>query len=286
VLYHWNMSLVPCVQENVMKATKEKAVIGRFRAAIEPEQLWYVADARIRTKAAADSAIELARWIETRREGDSEPGEQALFSGMHTCAYHAARRRRARPITQSERDAWSQRWQIIREYIVERNLGLVYSMISRFTSSNVDEDDLLSDALFGLTRAVDRFDPWRGFKFSTYACNVIARALMRRGRQESNYRRLFPVQHDISFERPDSTPDSQTELYVERLHRALHDNLGALTDLESSILSQRFPTERGERLTFKEIGDAIGLSKERVRQIQNIALNKLREVLSEDPVLK
>jgi RNA polymerase primary sigma factor len=263
-----------------------KGQIANFTASVDPEQLWYVSDRRIRTNGAADDATRIAQWIEVRREGEPGPNEQELFIAMHTCAYRAVRRPKRQPISEHERQVWTRRWQVIRSYIVERNLGLVYSMISRFTSSNVDEDDLLSDALFGLTRAVDRFDPWRGFKFSTYACNVIARALMRRGRQESNYRRVFPVQHDVSFERPADSPDSKMELYVERLHRALHENLGELTDLESSILSQRFPTDRGQRLTFKEIGDSIGLSKERVRQIQNIALAKLREVLAEDPMLK
>jgi RNA polymerase primary sigma factor len=253
---------------------------------VNPEQLWYVSDARIRTKAASESAGRIAEWIEFRREPEQEPDEQQLFAAMHTAAYRAARKSRTRQIPRKERALWTHRWQVLRSYLVEKNLGLVYSMISRFASSNIDEDDLLSDAMYGLSRAVDRFDPWRGFRFSTYACNVIARALMRRGRQETNYRRLFPVQHDTTFERPSEAPDAQTELYVERLHRALNENLGELTELESRILAQRFPTDRESRLTFKEIGDTIGLSKERVRQIQNIALNKLREVLAEDPVLK
>ncbi len=254
---------------------------------VNPEQLWYVSDRRIRTKTAAEDAKRIAEWILSSREDEQAPDEQALFAALHTAAFRAASAKHAgRHLPRREREQWVQRWQTIREYLVERNLGLVYSMISRFAASNVDEDDLLSDAMFGLTRAVDRFDPWRGFRFSTYACNVIARALMRRGRQETNYRRLFPVQHDISFERPANLPDPQMELYVERLHRALNENLGELTDLESRILAQRFPTNRQTRLTFKEIGDTIGLSKERVRQIQNIALEKLRDVLAEDPVLR
>jgi RNA polymerase primary sigma factor len=88
------------------------------------------------------------------------------------------------------------------------------------------------------------------------------------------------------MERPVKTPDAQTELYVERLNRALNDNLGALTELESKVLEQRFPTTSEQRLTFREIGDSIGLSKERVRQIQNIALNKLRDVMEQDSVLQ
>jgi RNA polymerase primary sigma factor len=159
-------------------------------------------------------------------------------------------------------------------------------MIGRFGSRQLDEDDMLSEAMYALTRAVDRFNPWRGFKFSTYACNVIARAIMRRGKQESNYRRLFPVQHDVLFEGSSGTPDAGRELYVERLHGVLEQNLGELTDLETTILSHRFLGDRESRLTFQEIGEEVGLSKERVRQIQNVALNKLRVVLDSDPVLQ
>lgn len=252
---------------------------------LDPELLWFVPDPKLRTKAAGEDAIRTAEWILSGRE-ESEPSEQELFVALHTCAHRARRRQGKRPIPRRERLEWTRRWQRIREYIVERNMGLVYSMIARFGSRNLDEDDMLSDALFALARAVDRFNPWRGYRFSTYACNVIARALMRRGKQESHYRKRFPVQHDVSFERPDRSPDDQTELYVERLHRALQQNLGELTDLESRILAQRFPAQREDRLTFQEIGDTIGLSKERVRQIQNIALGKLREVLTEDPALQ
>lgn len=253
---------------------------------IDPSQLWYVSNRKLRTKAAIEQAKQIAKWIESREGLEIEPDEQALFIALHTAAYQASDHGKGKHLPKAKRNEWIKRWHTIREHLVQKNLGLVYSMISRFMSSHVDEDDLLSDAMFGLTRAVDRFDPWRGFRFSTYACNVIARALMRRGRQESNYRRLFPVQHDVTLERPEHSPDPHTELYLERLHRAIDQNLGELTDLESRILTQRFPTDQGVRLTFKEIGDAIGLSKERVRQIQNIALGKLRGVLDEDPVLK
>ena len=81
--------------------------------------------------------------------------------------------------------------------------------------------------------------------------------------------------------------DSRKELCLGRLRRALDCNLGELTEVEATVLAHRFFTEerRSER-TFQEIGVLIGLSKERVRQIQNIALEKLREVLEFDPVLK
>ena len=252
---------------------------------VNPFMLWYVSDRRVRTKAAAIEAVRITRWIRTNRLGE-EPSELPLFKGLHSCAFRAARRPKTRPIAMNERTLWARRWQTIREYIVEKNLGLVHLTIRRFRFQAMDEDDLLSEAMYGLGRAIDRFNPWKGFRFSTYACNVIARALLRRGKGESRYRRLFPVQHDASYERPTESADHRTELSLERLRRVLDRNLGELTDLEATVLSQRFPMDREPRRTFQEIGYLVGLSKERVRQIQNIALQKLRRVLIDDPVLR
>jgi len=254
---------------------------------VDLKQLWYVPDRRLQTKSATNEAIAIADWIRTGQGLPEKPKEESLFVALHTCAYQAAKPAKRKPISQNQRRNWARRWWIIREYLVEKNMGLVYSMMGRFSVHHSDEDDMLSDALLGLSRAVDRFNPWRGFRFSTYACNVIARALMRRGKQENLHRRLFPVQHDISLEQPDRSPDNRMELYAERLNRVLEENLGELTELESRILAERFLRDDDRpRLTFQEIGDAIGLSKERVRQIQNIALSKLRGVLDQDPVLQ
>lgn len=253
---------------------------------VDPLKLWYVPDRRVRTKSAAAQAIQVTNWILTGRGLDEEPGELMLFKALHTSAFRAAHRSNGRVIPPAERRLWARRWQIIREHIVEKNLGLVHLTIRRFRFQTLDEDDLLSEAMYGLGRAIDRFNPWKGFRFSTYACNVIARALLRRGKGESRYRRLFPVQHDASYEKPSEADDYRMELCLERLRRVLDRNIGELTDLEATVLSHRFPMDREPRRTFQEIGNLVGLSKERVRQIQNIALQKLRRVLIEDPVLR
>ena len=249
-------------------------------------RLWYVPDRRIRTEAAAREAVAISERVAGRGLNGNKPDEHALFAALHACAYRASGRSRGGRRPARERSEWARRWRQIREYIVERNLGLAHSMVRRFGSTKVDEDDLLSDALLGLTLAADRFNPWKGYRFSTYACNVIARALMRRGKREGGYRRLFPVQFDDSFERPERMSDFRTELHIERLTHVLDGNVGGLTDVESRILDQRFPKDGTGRPTFQEIGDAIGLSKERVRQVQNIALRKLRDVLEADPALQ
>jgi RNA polymerase primary sigma factor len=251
------------------------------------QRLWYVSDRRIRTATAAKQARRIAQRINNGSDSDGEWDESQLFLAMHTCAYRACGHPKLEKIPPEERPEWHERWRCIREYIVSHNLGLAYSTMNRFQFKNVDSDDVLSEALFGLTRAVDRFNPFKGYRFSTYACNVIVRSLVRRLRQSKRYHQMFPVQHDVSMERPTGMPDSQTELMVERLHRAMSDDLGTLTNLESLILAKRFPADQQQpRTTFAAIGRSVGLSKERVRQIQNIALAKLRRQLDEDPVLQ
>lgn len=250
-------------------------------------QVWFAPDPRIRTKSAAALAIGLARDIAAGVEFDDPPDETTLFQALHVCAYRATRRSPRGSDRKVERSGWIQRWLTIREYIVQRNLGLVHLMMARFRTTGVGSDDLLSDALLALLRSVERFDPWRGVRFSTFACNVILRDLMRRAKRVGRYRRLFPVQHEVLFERPQPTADIRLELQlsVERLHRALDDNLAGLTDLESLIITQRFPFNRTRRRTLQQVGEWIGVSKERVRQIQNQALGKLRQVLEPDQPL-
>lgn len=234
----------------------------------------------------ARRAAEVAKQVVTGKGADQAMDEQVLFKALRTSA-RLAGRDNVRRLSEPPRSAvWEQRWQALRGHIVEKNMGLAYSVVHRVGSRKVNEDDLLSDALLGLTRAVDQFNPWKGYRFSTYACTVIARDLMRRCKRETSYRKLFPVQHEVTMERPPTRPDTGTELYVERLQLVLDGNTGNLTELESQILARRFPEDPESRQTFLEIGATVGLSKERVRQIQNIALEKLRKVLTEDPVLQ
>lgn len=158
--------------------------------------------------------------------------------------------------------------------------------MQRFRSRALDDDELLSEAMYTLSRAVERFSPWKGFRFSTYATHAILRTLVRREKREIRYRRLFPVQCEAVHEEPADIPDTSSGLYVERLRRILAHNVGSLSPVESLILARRFPFDGKPPLTLEEVGGPVGLTKERVRQIQNTALRKLRNVLAEDPVLR
>jgi RNA polymerase primary sigma factor len=195
------------------------------------------------------------------------------------------RRPRGRSIAETERQDWLRRRRAICSYVVEHNLGLVYLCVSRLRFAQVELDELRSEGLLAMVRAVDWFDPWMGVRFSTYAYNAITRGLVRLNQRAGRHRRLFPATYDNAP--PPVEPDNRwAELYVDRLHQALKKNDGELSEREFTILRRRFPWGEEPRLTLEQVGDECGLSKERVRQIQNRALKKLRTVLDADPALQ
>ena len=169
-------------------------------------------------------------------------------------------------------------WQ---NHLVEKNLGLVYGMANN-VHGLVDKDVALSEGMARLSRAVELFDPWRGFKFSTYACRAIIKSLGRVRRKEARRHSLFPASLDEGLVREEAERTSgDSQVLAERLSLLVYS--GVLSSSEVEIIHARFPVKNGgKRRTFQDIGDKIGLSKERVRQLQNAALEKLREAFLEE----
>jgi RNA polymerase primary sigma factor len=243
-----------------------------------------VLERRVGTQAMMAAARTMAEQLSTAGGQADTPDEGSLFMALRTCAYHAEPGGKAGAASH-DTEAWAERWKLVRDYIVEQNLGLAYSIVGRFRAKDVDWDELRSEAFLALIRAVEGFNPWRGFRFSTYACNAIMRSLVHLAKKANKYRLRFPVEHDASFERPGRL-DGRSDLFADRLNRALDLNLGELTDQETLVIGWRFPLGGGLGRTLGEVGDAMGLSKERVRQIQKSALEKLRQVLEADPSLQ
>lgn len=138
-----------------------------------------------------------------------------------------------------------------------------------------------------LLRAIDKFDVSRGFKFSTYACRAILKAFSRLATKTGNYRQHFPTEFVPEMERSDEDDrrhQHQRELAIEDLQRVITCNLAELSDVERRVVGARFAVDGHRQIgTLEEVGRMVGLSKERVRQVQNGALAKLRNVLSEIP---
>ncbi|UCC30494.1 MAG: sigma-70 family RNA polymerase sigma factor [Phycisphaerales bacterium] len=233
----------------------------------------------------AKSVADIAACVAKQRGAGNGWDEQTLFSALGKCASLAMRPCRGKPASAADRMAWSSRWSLIRNYIVEQNVGLAYTMAARFRCDEVEWDDLRSEALFALVRAVGGFDLQCGVRFSTYACNAIIHALIRAAKQASQYRARVRAEYDSLFERP-APADPWSELFVDRLNLALEENRANLTNREATVLSRRFPRDGNLKLSLAEVGKEIKLSKEGTRRVQEKALGKLRLVLEADSVLR
>ncbi len=227
-------------------------------------------------------------------EGKLSPAEESLmFKRMNFSALRLNRIwKQRRELTADERSQyieWYTRYFQLRERIVGANLGLVFKLLSKNRFTNVDFDDLRSEGLMALLRATDTFNPWVGFRFSTYACNAIIRAFARASELQSKRQHLWSNPYDPKLE-PSNWGDFQRSeevgLIAERVGVALRDQRSGLSEHERFVLKERFGHPTGDRATLKTVGKMMNISKERVRQIQASALAKLRRFLASDPVLQ
>lgn len=177
---------------------------------------------------------------------------------------------------------WYRKADRIREQIAETNLALVLAMAKRTRMSEVDFADLVSEGNMALLRAVDKFDAGRGYKFSTYACRAILKAFSRQGMKLSKYRQRFPTDFDPKLERSNYL-ETKRETFekdaAEEVKRIVLENRADLTDVERTVIEHRFGLESGtdeKPMTLEQVGQIIGVTKERVRQIQNKAMEKIR----------
>lgn len=221
--------------------------------------------------------------------------EQFTFLKYNYCRYrvlrliraHSGRRLSAAAARQLLR--WERAAADCREVLVGGNRPLVMAMLGRSRLDFTDMQDLIAEGNLALIQSVNRFDTLRGFRFSTYACRSILSAFSRSRKRSARRRRLFPTEFDQTadgslFSACDAPlPDDREERL--ELTEALRDRLSVLTPREYRVLRYRFGLaggdggDTGREQSLRDIAHRIGLSTERVRQIQNEALAKLREAL-------
>jgi RNA polymerase sigma factor (sigma-70 family) len=169
-----------------------------------------------------------------------------------------------------------------RNQIIRANLGLVVSIARRYVGPAHDFFEVVSDGNVTLMRAVDRFNFALGNKFSTYAscaiinnyASTVPKTLRQRDRFRTGYPEVFSAAEDT---RPDRR---ELELMQPHREKTVERILRQLNKREQEIITLRFGLRpEQEPLTLKQIGAVMGVTKERIRQIETGALKKLRAAI-------
>jgi RNA polymerase primary sigma factor len=211
--------------------------------------------------------------------------EVHLFRKMNFLKHQAARLRGALDPARAEAPGLDQVEALLTEalaiknQIICANLRLVVSVVRRLNRPNQDFAELVSDGYVTMMRAVERFDFSRGCKFSTYVSWAILNNLTRDSRTDRR-RRLFVTGYEAMLE---TASDHRNEEYAcemdrERRLEAIRGMLGRLNDRERKIIVDRFGMEGNGEKTLGELGKELGITKERVRQLEARACDKLREM--------
>ena len=171
----------------------------------------------------------------------------------------------------------------VKNQIIRCNLRLVVSIAKRHVAPTNNFFELVSDGNMSLIRAVEKFDYARGNKFSTYASWAVMKNYARTIPEENHRRDRFVTGHAEMF---DSAADNRTDEHESlsaqsRMEEAVKGMLGKLDDRERRIIVSRFGLGGVGEQTLEQLGKELGITKERVRQIESRAQAKLRTLAGE-----
>jgi len=171
----------------------------------------------------------------------------------------------------------------VRDRLIRCNMRLVVNYAKKHAGPADNLWELISDGNMSLIRAVEKFDYGRGNKFSTYASWAIMKNFARSIPDEKTRRERFMTGHEDIFDaRADIRSDEQEQLtQAEQANRKVNRLLDILEPREREILRMRAGLDNEENLTLEEIGKRMGITKERVRQLNVRIMKKLREYVQQ-----
>lgn len=177
--------------------------------------------------------------------------------------------------------------------LVEANLRFVVSIARQYQGKGLSMEDLVSEGNIGLMKAASRYDATRGPRFVNYAVVHIRRQIEKALKAESAEQRVEsrPGGETRSVDAPlgaksnmsllsvladSNTPMADSRVYNSAVERAVEHALTSLDDRESRVVNAYYGIGQ-ENLTLAEIADDMGLRRERVRQIRDRALRRMKK---------
>jgi len=155
---------------------------------------------------------------------------------------------------------------------MEQHDGLVHAFIQRQGGGDIPYEEALQAGRIGLWHAIQGYDPARGTAFSTYAWVAICRQVHRRAKELNRYADVWVQEMPA----PWIEPDLDEKLDRELTKGVLHDLVDQLPGRLGQVIVGRYGLAEQPSCTLKELGQELGLSGERVRQLQQDALAWLR----------
>jgi RNA polymerase sigma factor (sigma-70 family) len=215
--------------------------------------------------------------------------EQHLFRQMNYLKFKAAQLRgkldptRARIQQIRDIEDLEHRASAVKDQLINCNMRLVVSIAKRHAAQADNFFELLSDGNMSLIRAVEKFDYSRGNKFSTYATWAIMKNFARSIPEEKRRRERYVTGHEDLFDIAPDTRSDEQELVASAEQNSYRVNrlLDSLDDRERQIIRMRAGLDNSEGMTLEEIGQHLGITKERVRQLNVRIMNKLRHLARE-----